>query len=272
MGWLVGLPLGLFRLLGGGVLLAVRIFWPVLLGLAAAALVRRMRRPAEKTARKERPPREPHFDGPVYTVEYQEVCQQPLSQEPDGPEPFGYKTGWLAIRCQDPRRVLETLGGTDVRPANWKTGLAAAEGPGGQVFVSPSLDGWVLAVGLLELGEDRALLERLAAEFEEVQFFATHRVTEHHAWLRYQKGALVRDYCYSGDQGAVERDAGALTPEEQALGFGRFPRKGDAGGESFPCEEDVLDIAAAWGADPRFARKKDPPSTGWVCTWGDEKC
>ena len=92
-----------------------------------------------------------------------------------------------------------------------------------------------------------------------VQFFATHRVTEHHAWLRYQKGALVRDYCYSGDQGAVERDAGALTPEEQALGFGRFPRKGDAGGESFPCEEDVLDIAAAWGADPRFARKKDPP-------------
>lgn len=87
----------------------------------------------------------------------------------------------------------------------------------------------MLAVGLLELEEDRALLERLAAEFEEVQFFATHRVTEHHAWLRYQKGALVRDYCYSGDQGAVERDAGTLTPEEQALGFGRFPRKGDAG-------------------------------------------
>lgn len=122
MGWLVGLPLGLFRLLGGGVLLAVRIFWPVLLGLAAAALVRRMRRRRKRTARKERPPREPHFDGPVYTVEYQEVCQQPLSQEPDGPEPFGYKTGWLAIRCQDPRRVLEALGGTDVRPANWKTG------------------------------------------------------------------------------------------------------------------------------------------------------
>lgn len=136
MGWLVGLPLGLFRLLGGGVLLAVRIFWPVLWGWQQRALVRRMRRPAEKTARKERPPREPHFDGPVYTVEYQEVCQQPLSQEPDGPEPFGYKTGWLAIRCQDPRRVLEALGGTDVRPANWKTGLAAAEGPGGKAFVS----------------------------------------------------------------------------------------------------------------------------------------
>ena len=30
-------------------------------------------------------------------------------------------------------------------------------------------------------------------------------------------------------------------------------------------EEDVLDIAAAWGIDPRFERKTYPPAAGWVC-------
>ena len=33
----------------------------------------------------------------------------------------------------------------------------------------------------------------------------------------------------------------------------------------FADEENVLDIAAAWGIDPRFSEKQYPESMGWVC-------
>lgn len=264
MGWLLGLPLGIFRLLAGFFMLILRFALPILAVVAVFKLLRALRGGA--APRQERP-KEPHFDGPVYTANYREAEDEPiLSTEPDAPVPFGYKTGWLVVRCQDPQRVLAALDALDVRLANWSTGLAAVGGPDERVFVSPVLDGWVLAVDLMELGDSRVLLERLAEEFEEVQFFATHRVTEYHAWIKYENGVLIRDYCYCGDQGAVLRDVGELTAAEQALGFTRFPRKGqEADCTDFPCEEDVLDLAAAWGVDPRFEKKTYPPSVGWLC-------
>lgn len=71
-------------------------------------------------------------------------------------------------------------------------------------------------------------------------------------------GRCVRAYCY--EDGAVTWDEGPLTPEEQALGLA----DGEAA-ERAPGEEDVLDVAAAWGIDPRFERKIYPPASGWVC-------
>lgn len=133
------------------------------------------------------------------------------------------------------------------------------------MFVSPCLDGFLLAVG----GEDGppGFLEGLGGAFSQVQFFATHRVTEYHHWGKYAGGTLVRDYCYCGESGEVLRDEGDWTAEEIALGFGRFPRKGrEEACEDFPGEKDVLDIAAAWGVDPRFEKTAYPPSTGWLCT------
>ena len=59
---------------------------------------------------------------------------------------------------------------------------------------------------------------------------------------------------------------GELTPQERALGFDRFPTPENADTcETLPDEEDVLDIAAAWGVDPRFEKAAYPPSAGWVC-------
>ena len=74
MGLLVGLPLGIFRLLAGFLLLALRLAVPILVILALVLLFRRMGR---QGGRQEPPPRqqprEPHFDGPVYTVDYEDV-------------------------------------------------------------------------------------------------------------------------------------------------------------------------------------------------------
>ncbi|WP_295581406.1 hypothetical protein [uncultured Oscillibacter sp.] len=75
MGWLVGLPLGIFRLLAGCFMLALRLAVPILVIAVVIFLLRRARRRDGGGAE---PPREPEFRGPVYTVDYEDV--------EDGPE------------------------------------------------------------------------------------------------------------------------------------------------------------------------------------------
>ena len=72
MGWLVGLPLGLFRLLGGFLLLALRFAVPILLIVAVILVLRHLRKRSDQY-RAEDEEREPKFHGPVYTVDYKEV-------------------------------------------------------------------------------------------------------------------------------------------------------------------------------------------------------
>ncbi|MDD3346372.1 hypothetical protein [Oscillibacter sp.] len=194
----------------------------------------------------------------------------PISQQPDLPRPFGYKTGWAAVRCGDAARVLKALSPASVRPANWETGLAAAE-CGAGVFVSPVLSGFVLVIGWgggLSTGAWECAplpYENLdGGDFTEVQLFASHRVSDFYRWEKYVCGAAVRRYCFAG--GRALWSAEPLTMEERALGFDHLPWNDQAAGQRLPTEEDVLNIAAAWGVDPRFENKKYPPSTGWLCT------
>ena len=70
MGWLVGLPLGIFRLLFGFLALALRLAVPIALIVALVVLYRRSKGGGQT---KQEMPREPEFKGPVYTVDYKEV-------------------------------------------------------------------------------------------------------------------------------------------------------------------------------------------------------
>ena len=259
MGVIAGFFMGILRLVGGLLLLVLRFALPLLVGAGLLALVRRRSGASRRERPRKEAAREPEFHGPVYTVDYQEVPEDP-APAPDGPMPFGYKTAWLAVKCEDPARVLAALEPSSCQTANWATGLAAAYGGQGR-FVSPCLDGFVLVVGGEELPEGGG---RLAAQFPAVQFFASHRVSGYCRWGMYENGVLTREYCHA--DGALLRDEGGWTPEELALGFARFPRQDWPEGEDFPDEEDVLDLAAAWGVDPRFEKKTYPPSTGWLCT------
>lgn len=190
-----------------------------------------------------------------------------LSAEADAPQPFGYKCCWLALRCPSPEEAAEGLGLAPGLPANWETGLPCAWEEG-RIFLSPCLDGYVLAVGVDALDERREALARLAARFPEVQYFGTHRVAEYHCWARYAGGALERGYCYVGERGEATWDAGAMTDAERELGFEAFPKGGEAAdwdSAAFPDEEDVLRLAAAWGVDPLFREKSYPPGVGLIC-------
>ena len=66
MGWLVGLPLGIFRVLFTVLLLAVRLALPAAVVWLLWRLYKR---------RREGAPREPDFDGPVYTVEDYKIVE-----------------------------------------------------------------------------------------------------------------------------------------------------------------------------------------------------
>lgn len=67
MGCLIGLPLGIFRMLLGILMVLVRLAVPILVIAVVIYLWRRSRRGGTSS------PKEPDFDGPVYTVDYEEV-------------------------------------------------------------------------------------------------------------------------------------------------------------------------------------------------------
>lgn len=70
MGLLIGLPLKLFHFF----FIIIRFAWPLLL---AALLWYLYRRRKNRPAKEETPPsKEPEFDGPVYTVDYEEVDEE----------------------------------------------------------------------------------------------------------------------------------------------------------------------------------------------------
>ena len=72
MGLLVGLPLGIFRLLFRLIMLALRLAVPIAVIVVLVMLYRRSK--GGRTGQPQREaPKEPEFDGPVYTVDYEEV-------------------------------------------------------------------------------------------------------------------------------------------------------------------------------------------------------
>ena len=73
MGLLVGLPLMLF--------LVLRLAIPILLILLVIWLVRRNSR-GGGSGGGQKPPKEPKFNGPVYTVDYEDVKDDPKDKDP----------------------------------------------------------------------------------------------------------------------------------------------------------------------------------------------
>lgn len=183
------------------------------------------------------------------------------------PQTFGYKFRWIVIDTTDASAVVSALGLKDVRPATWDIDPYGHEG----VFVSPSVLGWTYVLGLYvepHFPRFLPLLGGLSQRFGEVQYFATHRVVELHAWARAIGGRFVRGYCWVGERGEIVMDVGGLTPEEEELGFSRFinshTASGDWEGVDFPHEEDVMRIAGKWSINPQELDAYDSEGPGFL--------
>lgn len=60
---------------------------------------------------------------------------------PDLPVPFGYKCQWMVVRSTDSEEIANRLNLTDIRRANWKTGIKAAYQE--LIFISSPIKGYI---------------------------------------------------------------------------------------------------------------------------------
>jgi hypothetical protein len=179
---------------------------------------------------------------------------------------FGYKTSWLAVRNRTCAEVADALSLQSRAELDWADGTDRAYEYG--VYVAAPLRGWVLAHGrrhLTAYGDASEpgfpdWLEQLSRALGEVQFFATDRISEYHAWARARDGDLLRGYCYVGERNEVALFRGDPTADERELGIGTRQTdpdcerwsddEWDAWSDTTPSEGDVMEMAGRWSIDP----------------------
>jgi hypothetical protein len=144
---------------------------------------------------------------------------------------------------------------------NWQYGVwHANEYNDYQIFVTPPVKGWVLALGTPVVWEsdDHAheRMVQLSKQFGEAQLFASVRTSSAYLWARAVNGKLLRLF-YDGD--SERRVAGENTETEKELGFNFFdatssessqPGYWDRKDLAFPDEHCVLKVAEKWSVDP----------------------
>jgi hypothetical protein len=170
---------------------------------------------------------------------------------------FGGKQAWLAVRHTagvSPESVIAALGLRDLGTVPWRDGIDLAHLTDDRVAVTLPLTGarddqWVLATGRWLLRPDVSVdvVELSATLGTEVQFFATHRVTELHRWQRAAEGELIRTFGYVGQTGEVTSWHGEPDPAEREAGL---PGELDEETTVLVGEKDVLAVAGAWSIDP----------------------
>ncbi len=263
--------------------------YPADLGKAVLKALKGGKAPSTFTPEPEEPCLVCQSNGNALTVEGQAVESDPVrlgllllrlaarptagSPTPQAPLPFSSRLAWLAAPCE-PDLLLCEMGLRRVRPVSWQEGLAQTPG---RVFVTPSIEGWCLAVGLpypdpeAEVQSDPLLLylETLSQRAHKVCYFASDPGQALFAWARTEEGTIVRAYAYLGEIGTTLWRLGHVTEAEQSLpAF--FDETSDEAEEpgyfertdlTYPDESSVLAMARAWALDPTTL--KGEPSTGW---------
>ncbi len=155
--------------------------------------------------------------------------QQPLSksktshkQEPPEvcPAYFDPPKRWLAIKQNEVESVQRALKLRNLRPCSLEEGFRLNEEH--SLFLTPSLDGWVLVMGpvLLQLSEEPDLcfhfMRRISYKLGLVQFFEADRIVNHHSWVLASDGDIIRAYSWNGE---TVWNQGKRTSAEKRLGL-----------------------------------------------------
>lgn len=196
----------------------------------------------------------------------------------DNPVGFGYKCMWFAIKTDNQQKVADLIGVNAPKQSNWKSGIDNAYDK--SIFITPTIDGWTLAVGLgLPPGDSKEslekvkeLLKKLSKEFGEANFFCTHRVVEYHCWIKSTNGKIDRSYSYLGESGENIDISGDPTDIEKTYSFiNTFSEEAkqddywDREDLTYPDEELVMKIAGEWSIDPtKLDNRKDINGLGLV--------
>lgn len=195
------------------------------------------------------------------------------------PVSFGPNCAWLAVKGIPPRAVLYELPVRDPHPSGWADGLHAAQD--GMVFVTPTLDQWVLVVcnALPDAGDKQQpdsitpMLKRVSSKLETtVQYFGTQRQVEYQAWAWAEKGRIIRAFAYLGKQAINIIDVGDFTAAELELHLDFTQGSAESSSSMWeklehgaPDEKLVMMLAGKWSVDPStLAHHPEYNGTGWV--------
>ena len=197
---------------------------------------------------------------------------------PEYPLAFGPKMAWLAIPGCKPSEVIAALRLGQVQPANWTKGLTEAYADNNQVFVTPTLSGWVLVIGktlwqkadMNRSAENIPWLKDVGRLFGNACFYSTMRGLGNHGWVGIRGGNIVRAYGYSGELQELIWFVGEPTEEEIAINPAFANETAESRQPGFrpvvPDEKMVLAMAAAWSVDVTFSSHKYPPDFGFLGT------
>jgi len=190
-------------------------------------------------------------------------------QAPNGkispPVPFGFKTGWIAVRSTDLKAVAESLPIRSQTSADWRDGIEAANDVG-SVFITPPVNGWICIVGewAAGTGERRSVesiaktVSELSSRFGEAHGYATHRIIEYHHWIMAKQGRVLRCFAYIGESGEILCQSGSVTNAEKRLRYASLPPD-----QWLPDEQDVITVASAWSFDPtKLSSASGPAASG----------
>lgn len=168
---------------------------------------------------------------------------------------FDRPSVWLAIKGTDIKKVQTALGLHDTTACSWEEGMIEAREH--KLFISPSVAGWILVVGLDlpdpgdDVDECFHFLNSLSRKVGHLQYFCANRALNHHAWAIVDRGQVFRAYAWAGqtlwNQGpvtAAEKEIGlACCPYDVELDFSER----DA---LVSNTEKVSVLAARWSIDP----------------------
>jgi hypothetical protein len=175
---------------------------------------------------------------------------------PFRPYLFDQPVRWLAVKGNNPVIVQSALDLHHPHPCSWEEGMSEAHED--KLFVSPSINGWILVVGsgLPDPSEDvdecYRFLADLSRKLGHLQFFNTNRVLYHHAWALIEKGQIFRAYAWGGE---TLWNQGQITAAEKELDVRCFDYGSDQNAFmlkdlfSANCEK-VNQLAARWSVDP----------------------
>lgn len=215
---------------------------------------------------------------PVFGEDEQPPARKDDGLSPESPIPFGQKIAWLAIPGYKPSEVISALRLGNVEPANWTKGLSEAYADNDQVFVTPTLSGWVLVIGktlwkkadMNRSAENIQWLKDVGRLFGNACFFSTMRGLGNHGWVGIRGGNIVRAYGYSGELQELIWLLGEPTEEEiavnPAFAHEMQERREPGFRPVIPDERMVLAMAAGWSVDVSFSNRRYPPDFGFVGT------
>jgi len=163
---------------------------------------------------------------------------------------------WLAIKSRSLPAVQSALGVHNPKPCSLTQGLAGDE----KLFIAPPVKGWVLVTGsgLPDPSEDidacfRFILD-VSRRLGQVQFFCASRVLHHHAWVKADRGRVIRAYAWAGQ---TLWHQGSCTPAEKDLDLKCFDYTESAAYPFFIQDETLCSnvdkvplLAARWSLDP----------------------